>query len=101
VKLAAPGLLGLTENRVELRAYEQDELGNYTVDVGARGFLKPVKLRMSYGWSTLPILDPSVLRIVWQIDPETQEVYPTTLDPSGRTVSTQLNHFSDYILGTP
>lgn len=92
---------GKTKLQVDLRAYQKDALGNYTVDVGANGFLKPIRLRMSYDWATDPIASETLLSIVWMKNDGSQQIYASTVNPNGRTVSTTLSHFSDYAVGFP
>lgn len=91
---------GTTKLKVDLRAYAQDAQGNYTVDVGARGFLKPLKLRLSYEYM-VDKANENQLQVVWVKPDGSQELYPTTVDKSLKRIHTQLSHFSDYGVGFP
>ncbi len=65
------------------------------VDVGARGFARPVRLTISYAAARVP--SPSRLRIVWLPDDGSAPVPVIThVDPNHRTVTGYLPHFSHW-----
>jgi hypothetical protein len=79
---------------VELHALVQSLLG--LLDIGGKGFLKPVTLSLSYK-SAINVTDPSRLRIALLNDDGTiAEILPTTLDTKNKKVSADLPHFSRY-----
>ncbi|HEX2190162.1 MAG TPA: hypothetical protein VHG51_14740 [Longimicrobiaceae bacterium] len=85
--------------KVDNTAYQQDAGGAWTVNVGAAGFLKPLTLRMSYGWAT-NVSDPGRLLILWDREDGTAEPYATSIDTSTKMVTAQLTHFSIYAVGS-
>lgn len=85
--------------KVDNTAYQQDAGGAWTVNVGAAGFLKPLTLRMSYGWAS-NISDPGRLLILWDREDGSAEPYATSVDTATRTVTAQLTHFSIYAVGS-
>ena len=83
---------------VELHALVQSLLG--LIDVGGKGFLKPVTLSLSYK-SAINVTDPSRLRIALLNDDGTiAEILPTTIDTKNKKVSAKLPHFSRYAMVT-
>lgn len=85
---------------VELRAYERDADGQWTVDVGPRGFAVPVQLEMTYSWMTDKV-GADQLKLLWVKPDKTGEVQATTVDTVGYRVISKLSHFSDYGVGYP
>lgn len=79
---------------VQLRAYKQGLLG--LVDVGEKGFKKPVTLKMSYA-NASGVTNEKKLIIVYLCDGDA-EVQATSIDTRKETVSAQLNHFSKYAM---
>ena len=81
------------------------------VDCGPGGlqFLLPVTLSLSYAGTQYDInrndqADPSVLRVYyvpqnWDGDFSDLDGLPSTVDEHAMTVTTQINHFSRYIIG--
>ena len=80
---------------VNLHAYRQGLLG--LVDVGRKGFNKPVALTISYE-NANGVRDERKLTIVYLATPEAVEVQPTTVDRKEKEVTAQLRHFSKYAM---
>ena len=80
---------------VELKAYQQGLLGK--VDVGVRGFQKPVELRFSYAQAQ-GITDLKRLGIIYIQSPERVELQKVWLDTTNRTITAPLGHFSKYAM---
>jgi hypothetical protein len=80
---------------INLEAYEQGLLG--LVNVGKRGFRKPVLLTVSYAKAT-GITNVKKLGIVYLATPTTIEPQPTSIDTRDRDVTAQLSHFSKYAM---
>ena len=79
---------------VQLHALVQSVLG--LLDVGGKGFLKPVTLSLSYK-SAINVTDPSRLRIALLNDDGTiAEILPTTIDTKNKKLIAKLPHFSRY-----
>ena len=73
------------------------------LDVGSKGFAKPVPVTLSYARGT-NVVDPTrikVLRIKSLIGYGNYEVMPSTVDTSTKTVTAPLDHFSRYTLAYP
>jgi hypothetical protein len=79
---------------VQLRAYKQGLLG--LVDIGEKGFRKPVTLKVSYA-NANGVTNEKKLVIVYLCD-DGAEVQSTSVDTKKETVSTQLAHFSKYAM---
>lgn len=83
---------------VRLEAQEQSKNGRW-IEVGSRGFRKPVLLFMTYAWAT-NVSDASKLTILY--DPEDgrhhQETSARVLLDVDRYVIAELKHFSKYVL---
>jgi hypothetical protein len=96
-----PTLFGMEVERngyvqVELHAYLQGLLG--LLDIGGKGFLKPVTLSLSYANAT-NVTDPSHLHIaLLNADGTINSILPTTIDTRKKTASAKLPHFSSYVL---
>jgi hypothetical protein len=80
---------------VNLHAYQQSLLG--LVDVGGRGFQKPVKLIISYE-NANGVRNERKLTIIYLASPEAVEVQPSTVDRKDKEVTAQLQHFSKYAM---
>jgi hypothetical protein len=66
------------------------------LDIGERGFNKPVTITMSYAQAT-NVVDPSKLVIVYyNYDENRLEALPSTVDTVRKTVSARTRHFSKY-----
>jgi hypothetical protein len=70
------------------------------LDCGPTGltFQTPVTLQFSYQGTQYDHMDNPDLRIYYAAPDGTFEWMPSVVDPVNRTVTTQLNHFSRYIL---
>ena len=80
---------------VELHAYEQGLLG--LIDVGSKGFKKPVLLKYSYK-NAIGIENESKLVILWVRPDGTIEVQNCDVNKENDTITGSLNHFSKYAL---
>lgn len=80
---------------VDLRAYQQGLLG--LIDVGSKGFQKPVSLTFSYK-NALGLENPSKLVILWIRPDGKLEVQNCDLDKQSETITGSLEHFSKYAL---
>ena len=80
---------------INLEAYEQGLLG--LVNVGKRGFKKPVLLTISYAKAN-GVTNTSKLGIVYLATPDQVEIQPTTIDTRDKDVTAQLSHFSKYAM---
>lgn len=88
---------------VDLKASIKDAHGN-VVDVGAKGFLKPLTLGLSYAWAVEQFGedDAQQLQVVWlKSSTEVEEVVTLKVDGASKLVYGQLEHFSDYFIGFP
>ncbi len=83
---------------VDLSATVTDLLGN-TIDTGSQGFKLPVTLSLTYAWAS-NVSDPSRLLILRLLDKDKVEPLKSTVDPTGKTVTVQLDHFSKYCLAS-
>lgn len=84
---------------VDLHAYQKGGLLNLSlIDVGSKGFLKPVTLRMSYANAT-NVEDPQDLLIVY-VSSGGVEVKTSVVNTTTKTVSASLDHFSKYAMAT-
>ncbi|HYW06632.1 MAG TPA: hypothetical protein VE913_06740 [Longimicrobium sp.] len=86
---------------VDLTARQQDARGQWTVDVGRRGFTKPVSLWLSYA-NASAINDPSRLAVLYLADGTvdgTLTPVPTSTNRIGRWLNARLTHFSGYGAG--
>lgn len=63
-------------------------------------FEVPVALSLTYSRAN-NVSDPSDLVVAWQKTSTDMDLLPSQVDPAAETVSTQLDHFSDYILAFP
>ena len=79
---------------VDLFAFSIDLLGR-RIDIGGRGFNKPVDLSLYYGRSQ--VSDPSKLFIA-HIEGSRITPLPSTVNTTKKTVSTKLEHFSKYAM---
>jgi hypothetical protein len=73
------------------------------LDVGSKGFLKPIPVSLTYERAT-NVSDPSklkVLRIQSLLGYGTYQVMPSTVDSTTKKVTAQLDHFSRYTLAYP
>jgi hypothetical protein len=71
-------------------------------DVGARGFLKPVRLMLSYeGASNLSQADIDAMRVMYIREDQKVEALPSLVNYYDRWVGTDLRHFSEYGIGWP
>lgn len=68
------------------------------VNVGEKGFLKPVHLTLSYSAATEPVKESELL-ILWARSDGTLEAQPTTVDTAAKRVKADLGHFSGYLIG--
>ena len=68
------------------------------VDVGEKGFEKPVTLTLSY--DGLRVRDPSKLFILRVNEDGRHEKLPSVVDTRKKTVSAQLDHFSKYAMAS-
>lgn len=80
---------------VNLHAYEKGLLG--LVDVGGKGFRKPVLLTISYE-KAKGVLDERKLTIIYLSSESSTEVQPSTVDRRDKEVTAQLQHFSKYAM---
>lgn len=71
-----------------------------TIDVGGNGFLKPVTLTANYTGSTIPMNEESLV-VAWLRPDGIIEVQETVVNTSEKTVSSELSHFSAYVIATP
>jgi hypothetical protein len=86
---------------VDLTARQRDARGEWTVDVGRRGFQKPISLRLSYA-NASSINDPSKLAVLYLADGTvdgTLTPVPTSTNRIGRWLYARLSHFSGYGAG--
>jgi hypothetical protein len=87
---------------VDLTASVTGLLGSL-LDVGSRGFLKPVPVTLSYASGT-NVSDPSrltILRVSGLLGYRRYEVIPTVLNREEKTVTAELDHFSRYVIAMP
>jgi hypothetical protein len=87
---------------VDLTASITGLLGNL-LDVGSRGFLKPVPVTLSYASAT-NVEDPrwlTILRVNSLLGYRQYEVMPSTVDRDRKTVTAELDHFSRYVIAMP
>lgn len=85
---------------VDLSATVTDLLGN-VIDVGEKGFQKPVTLTLTFARSpNVPdeLDDITILRMLGGTHDEGHEPLETELDSETKTVSAELDHFSGYCL---
>jgi hypothetical protein len=80
---------------INLEAYEQGLLG--LVNVGKRGFKKPVLLTISYA-NANGVTNEKKLGIVYMQTSTEVEAQPTTVDMRDKDVTAQLSHFSKYAM---
>jgi len=80
---------------VELTATVTDLLGR-VLNVGSKGFRKPVTLTLTYDRAT-NVTDPSKLFIVYLNGSESESL-PSTVNQANKTVTAQLQHFSAYAM---
>ena len=80
---------------VELHAYQQGLLG--LVDVGSKGFQKPVLLKYSYQ-NAIGVENESKLVILWVRPDGKVEVQNCDVNKQANTITGSLNHFSKYAL---
>jgi hypothetical protein len=69
------------------------------LNVGERGFAKPVTVTLSYG-RAYNVTNASRLFIVRKLPDGRYEKMPSTVDPVRKTVSAQLDHFSKYCMAS-
>lgn len=69
-------------------------------DVGSAGFLKPLTLIFGYGNAAALPGDPADISVVWIKADGTFEPQPTVVDTEAKTVSGQLEHFTEYAMAT-
>lgn len=80
---------------VDLHAYEQTLLGK--IDVGAKGFLKPVTLSISYAQAN-GVQDPAGLVVLYVSTTSLPEIQTTIVDLAKKKISSPLSHFSKYAM---
>jgi hypothetical protein len=80
---------------INLEAYEQGLLG--LVNVGHRGFKKPVLLTISYD-NARGVTNEKKIGIVYLATPDMVEIQPTVIDTRNNDVTAQLQHFSKYAM---
>jgi hypothetical protein len=81
---------------VKLTALLQSLLG--LLDIGGKGFLKPVTLSLSYANAT-NVTNASHLKIaLLNSDGTIKEILPSVVNTSTKTVTAQLPHFSSYAM---
>ncbi|MBV9772455.1 MAG: hypothetical protein JO040_00805 [Gemmatimonadetes bacterium] len=85
--------------RVDLTATRTLATGE-VVDVGARGFGRPLRLKLGFARAS-DSFDPNQLRIVWARPDGTLEVLATEVNPSGKQLRADLQHFSGYAVAVP
>lgn len=85
--------------RVTLTA-SSGKLGTLPNDVGAAGFLKPLKLGLYYGGSYSDTKAREG-RVIWVKPLGGTEAQPTSLDTSSKWLFGSITHFSDYAIGFP
>jgi len=86
--------------RAELRAYQRDAAGQFTVDVGAQGFRQPVHLILSYKGAE-GFTEAALLRTLWVRSDGTAEEVISQRQLPGFKIEAKLLHFSDYAVGFP
>ena len=87
---------------VDLTASVTGLLGSL-LDVGSKGFLKPVPVTLSYAAGT-NVTDPSrltILRVTSLLGYKRYAVMPTVIDYEAKTVTAELDHFSRYVIAMP
>lgn len=72
-----------------------------TNDIGSAGFAKPVRLTLSYKNAAEMPENESELTILWVKLDGTKEAQASNVDVTGKRVSAELGHFSDYAIGFP
>jgi hypothetical protein len=80
---------------VNLHAYQQGLLG--LVDVGGRGFRKPVLLTIRYA-NAEGVTNERKLTIIYLSNSTAAEVQPSVVDRKDKEVTAQLPHFSKYAM---
>jgi hypothetical protein len=80
---------------VNLHAYRQGLLG--LIDVGGRGFDRPVQLTISYDKAN-GVRDERKLVIIYLASPDEAEVQKTSVDRKDKEVTAKLKHFSKYAM---
>jgi hypothetical protein len=90
---------------VELRATAEGVLGR-VVNVGKRGFAKPVPVTLSYARTAFTNNPPgvdhlAVLRVFSRFGDARYESLPSRVDEDARTVTAELEYFSRYTLASP
>ena len=83
---------------VELQALVSNLFG--VLSIGEQGFARPVSLSLSYAWAS-GVDDPQALKILHLRDEGGAEPLSTRVDPVGRTVTAELEHFSRYCMAIP
>jgi hypothetical protein len=82
--------------QVHLSALQINLLG--IIDIGGKGFLKPVSLSLSYD-NAIGVTDPSHLRIAeLKSDGTLGVILPVTVNATAKTITAQLPHFSSWIV---
>jgi hypothetical protein len=71
-----------------------------TNDVGSAGFAKPLTLVFGYGNAASLPGDPADISVVWIKEDGTFEPQPTVVDTEAKTVSGEIEHFSDYAMAS-
>ena len=83
---------------LDLHAYQKSGLlGLSLVEVGSKGFAKPVTLKVSYAKAT-NVTDAKSLVIIYIRGDATVEVQQSVIDTKAKVVSSELDHFSKYAL---
>lgn len=72
-----------------------------TNDIGSAGFAKPVHLTLSYKNASEVPENEQDLRILWVKSDGSKEAQTSNVDVTGKRVSADLGHFSDYAIGFP
>ena len=81
---------------VDVKALTTDLLGR-TLNIGEKGFKKPVTLTLTYARAT-NVTDPARLKLMRLNSDGKHEILPSKVSDTGKVVSAQLDHFSRYCL---
>lgn len=82
---------------VELQALVSTLFG--VVSVGEEGFAEPVTLSLTYAWAA-NVESPDRLKILHLREDGTADPLPSTVNPTTRTVTAKLGHFSRYCMAS-
>lgn len=67
------------------------------INIGESGFQEPVTVTMTYSRAT-NVTDPARLKVMRLKANGRHEILPTTVSPTGLTISAKLDHFSRYCM---